>query len=174
MNIFKLFQIVPEKKQEFGQLFDRISQLGEQLSDTDLKKVTATAGLYGRIAYADTEITPDEVEKIKSILATDTGLSKKSSAIVTTLMLENKVELLTLEEHFYTRLANECMTVDEKKSLLKKMFQIAAADGTICLEEENQLYGVASHLKLSRQEIVELKREFKEYLSVFQSGSQQR
>lgn len=169
MNLFKLFKLAPEKESEFGQLFERVSQLSDQLSDNELKQVTAMAGLYGRVAYADTEITPDEISKIKHILKEDSKLSSKSIETITTLMFEKKVELLTLEEHFYTRLANESMTHEDKQRLLRKLFQIAAADGTICLEEENQLHNLANQLNLSRQEIIDLKREFKNYLSVFQN-----
>ena len=169
MNLFKLFQLESTAHPDHGQLLDRISQLGENLSETELKQITAIAGLCGRIAYADTQITDDELMKTRAILHDESKLSRASVNIIMQLIVEKRVELLTLEEHFYSRLANESMTVDQKRHLLKNLFRIAAADGTICLEEENLLFNVASQLKVSRQEIVELKREFKEYLSVFQT-----
>ena len=169
MNLFKLFKIAEDKHDDCGQLFEKIYELGADMAETELKKITATAGLCGRVAYADTEITDDEISKIKAMLRNDSKLSANAADIVVTLILEKKVELLTLEEHFYTRLANESMDDNEKRSLLKNMFLIAAADGTICLEEENMLFNVASQLKLPRQAVVDLKREFKDYLSVFQS-----
>ena len=168
MNLLKLFKVTEDKHEDCGQLFDKISELGANMAETELKKITATAGLCGRVAYADTEITDDEINKIKTVLRNDSKLSANAADIVVTLILEKKVELLTLEEHFYTRLSNESMNPDEKHALMKNMFQIAAADGTICLEEENLLFNVASQLKIPRQTIVEFKREFKSYLSVFQ------
>jgi uncharacterized tellurite resistance protein B-like protein len=168
MNLFKLFKLESTPHADSGQLFDRISQLGAHLNESELKQITANAGLCGRIAYADTHITDDELEKIRGILLAESGLSENSVDIVMALIVEQRVELLTLEEHFYSRLANESMTREQKHHLLRNLFRIAAADGTICLEEENLLFNVAVQLKMSRQDIVDLKREFKNFLSVFQ------
>lgn len=168
MNLFKLFNFETEKKKDFGQLFDRIAQLGEGLGDEELKEVTAVAGLLGRVAYADSEISKEEQTEIKSILQKKSKLTAAAIEIILTLIVEKRVELLTLEEHFYARLANEVMSKEARKQLLENLFQIAAADGTICLEEENTLYGTAVSLKIPKNELTELKRKFKSYLSVFQ------
>jgi uncharacterized tellurite resistance protein B-like protein len=172
MNLLKLLGIAPEKGQDFGQLFEKISTMGQALSESELKQATATAGLCGRIAYADAVITEDELERMTSILRAESKLSPQSVDIVTTLLVDHRVELLTLEEYFYSRLANESMTEDEKRALLKNLFLIAAADGTICLEEENALFTIASQLRLPRQTVIELKREFKRFLSVFQTQAE--
>ena len=169
MNLFNLFKLKPDDKRDHGQLFEKISALGEQLTETEIKQVTAVAGLCGRVAYADTEITADEIAKISGILKNESKLSPRSIEIVTTLLVEHRVELLTLEEYFYSRLADESMTEDEKRALLKDLFRIAAADGTICLQEENLLYTIAAQLKLSRKDVAAMKREFKDFLSVFQN-----
>jgi len=171
MNLLKLFGLEPQQQRDFGQLFDKISTLGQALSEAELKQVTATAGLCGRIAYADTVITGEELEQISSILRAESKLTPQSINIVTALLVDHRVELLTLEEFFYSRLANESMTEEEKLALLKNLFRIAAADGTICLEEENLLFTIASQLKLPRQAVIQLKRKFKNFLSVFQTQS---
>ena len=171
MNLFKLFKLETEKEHDFGVLFDKISELGEALTESELKQTTAVAGLCGRIAYADAEITSDEIKRTTDILRRESKLSPQSISIVTTLLVDHRVELLTLEEYFYSRLANESMTEEEKRALLKNLFRIAAADGTICLQEENLLFTIASQLRLSRQDVILLKREFKEFLSVFQTQS---
>ncbi|MBN2344111.1 MAG: TerB family tellurite resistance protein [Deltaproteobacteria bacterium] len=168
MNLFKLFQIDESKQAEHGKLFQRIEELAEQLSETELKEATAVAGLLGRIAYADTEFKDEEVAKIKAILHKESKLSNEAIEVITQLLVEQKIELLTLEEHFYTRLANEVMSADQRFELLAYMFQIAASDGTICLEEENLLHSVAESLKIPKSDVVSLKRTFKNYLSVFQ------
>ena len=169
MNLLSLFKLTPEHKQDYGQLFDKISEIGEQLTETEIKQVTAVAGLCGRIAYADTEITEDEIARISTVLQNESKLSARSIEIVTTLLVEHRVELLTLEEYFYSRLANESMTEAEKRALLRHLFRIAAADGTICLKEENLLFTIASQLKLPRKEVIQLKHEFRDFLSVFQT-----
>lgn len=169
MNLFKLFKLGPAEHRDFGQLFDRIAKLGSHLTETELKEVTAVAGLCGKTAYADDKITPTEISKIKAILLSESKLSAESVDIVLTLIQEQRVPLLTLEAYFYIRLANEAMDKEQKRALLRNLFQIAAADGTICLAEENTLFSMADQLKLQRQEVVALKREFKNFLSVFQS-----
>ena len=169
MNLFKLFKLEPEKERDFGELFDKISELGEHLTESELKQTTAVAGLCGRVAYADAEITSDEISRIADILRRESKLSPQSIDIVTALLVDHRVALLTLEEYFYSRLANESMTEDEKRALLKNLFHIAAADGKICLQEENLLFTIASQLRLSRQEVILLKREFKNFLSVLQT-----
>lgn len=167
MNLLKLFGIDTTAKQDFGRLFDRIGELTVGYNESELKEVTATAGILGRVAYADTQITDDELKQIKTILQNESRLSSEVVNVVSSLIQDQKIELLTLEEHFYTRLANEVMTKEKKVALLKSMFKIAAADGTICLEEEKIIYITATSLKISKQELIELKRSFKEYLSVF-------
>jgi uncharacterized tellurite resistance protein B-like protein len=169
MNLMKLFNLESASHEDSGQLFDRISRLGEHLNESELKQITAIAGLCGRIAYADTHITDDELDKTRAILLAESHLSPESVNIIMELIVEQRIELLTLEEHFYSRLANESMNPEQKQHLLLNLFRIAAADGTICLEEENMLFNLATQLKMSRQDIVTLKREFKEYLSVFQT-----
>ena len=153
-----------KEHQELGELFDLIQTLTGDRGEDNAKLITGYAGLLGRVAYADTVITTEEITQVKNILQKESGLNVEDIASIIKLITERKVEILTIEEFFYARMINEVCTPEQKLQLLKNMFEIAAADGNICTQEENLISQTAESLKISRKELTGLKRRFSSYL----------
>ncbi|MBN2804056.1 MAG: TerB family tellurite resistance protein [Deltaproteobacteria bacterium] len=163
MSWFNLLGI-KEDKNDLGELYNFISGLTSDHGDEYAKFITGYAGILGRVAYADNVITDEELKEIESVLLLKSKLSKDETASIIELITKHKVEILTIEEHFYTRMINEVCTKDKKLDLIKNMFEIAAADNTICTLEENLIYQTATAINISKKELTEIKREFSKYL----------
>jgi uncharacterized tellurite resistance protein B-like protein len=155
---------IENNHQDFGELFNYIQTLTTEHGEDEAKRITGYAGLLGRVAYADTVITSEEIARIKNILQKESGLKLDAIASIIKLITDRKVEILTIEEHFYARMINEACTMDQKLNLLKNMFEIAAADKNICTAEENLIYQTSESLKIPRADLTKMKRMYAEYL----------
>ncbi len=149
---------------DFGELFNFVQSIASARGNDYAKYITGYAGLLGRVAYADTVISTKELDKIREILLKESHLNTEDTTAIIDLITTHKVQILTIEEHFYTRMVNDIYTKEQKLNLIKSMFKIAAADGTICSDEENLISRTAQSLNISRPELIKIKRTYAKYL----------
>lgn len=166
MNLWKFLGVKDERPAEdYGELYQKIQSLLKDRSENQIKWITGVAGLLGKVAYADMEISTDEVEKISQLLLREDGLEADDAGMIVGMLRENRVQLLTLEDHIYIRLINAVASKDQKKTLLKALFAVAAADEHIAPEEDGVIRNVAKGLFLSHAEFIEARSAYREYLS---------
>lgn len=169
MDLFKLFGVTNgdrKKESKWGTLFDKINKLLPNRNGDEVKLITGYAGLLGRVAYADMDISTEEQKHILLILRNQMGVDPVIADTILALLLANKVELLTIEDHFYARLVNEVADREHKLKLLNGLFEVAAADKEINAKEDTSLFRIAENLNLSRADVVTLKRQYRDFLSV--------
>ena len=153
-------------EKRLGTLFSSVQMILENHSEQESMLITGYAGLLGRVAYADMDISDVEIDKIREILSSKMRLDKKHIDLIIDLIVEHRVQLFSVEEHHYHRLINEICTKDQKIHLLRALFSVAAADDSISSEEDTILRNISKGLLLSHKEHIGVRLKFRQYLDI--------
>ena len=127
--------------------------------------VTAIAGLLGSIAYADREITEDEERLVLAELSRIQGLDARGAQAILRTLTQHIVSVSTLERPRFTRTLLELGDRDLRYQVLGLLVDLAAADGTISLDEVTMLRSITTALGLTQQDYNELQAQHRERLS---------
>ncbi|MCP4677626.1 MAG: TerB family tellurite resistance protein [Deltaproteobacteria bacterium] len=169
MDLKKLFGISTKGQKEdseLGELFAGIRPILEGYTADDIKLITGFAGLLGKVAYADMEISDVEIARIRAVLEKRLNLKHHQIEPIIKLLGEHKARLFSVEDYIYIRLLDTVFNHSEKINLLRALFTVAAADESVSAEEDAVLWTVAKGLKLSHRDFVKVRAEFKEHLDV--------
>jgi uncharacterized tellurite resistance protein B-like protein len=165
-RVFGLDDAEAASYKDLGFLFETLSEKFATLSDEEIKRTTAYAGMLGKVSYADMNISEVEVSRIREILTSVLKLSSRQSDLLIEILITHRIQLFSVEDHFYSRLANELFDLSEKMALLEALFEVAAADGAISQEEDVVLYDAAKSMRLSHREFISVKKRYAAYLDV--------
>jgi uncharacterized tellurite resistance protein B-like protein len=173
MSLLKLLGIRKESqaaRDELGTLFDGIETIVGDRPIDEIKLIAGYAGLLGRVAYADMEITDEEIARTRRILVEVLGLAEDEVEAIVQILLRHRVQLLTVEDHLYTRLVNDVADRPHKLKLLRALYEVGAADGAVREREEQEIRVISKSLLLSHGDFVAARREFREHLSVLRKS----
>jgi uncharacterized tellurite resistance protein B-like protein len=154
-----------------GTLFDGIEGIVGERPIDEVKLITGYAGLLGRVANADLTITDGEVERMRGILTDVLGLAGDEVDAIVEILLRHRNQLLNLEDHVYTRLINDVAHRPHKLKLLRALYEVAAADGSVREREDQEIRVISKALLLSHGDFIAARREFREHLAVLQKPS---
>jgi len=175
MDLRKLFGISTAKAtdiSELGKLFSGIESIVSSSDEGEIKRITSVAGLLGKVAYADMNISEVEQQHIRQVLETHLHLSSQAAHKILKLLGEHRAQLYSIEDFIYLRMVNTLFDKEEKLRLLSTLFTIAAADNSVSAAEDAVLWSIAKGLKLSHREFVSVRAEFKDQLDVLKSQDQ--
>lgn len=139
-----------------------------ELGDADAETVaivTAIAGLLGSIAYADREVTEDERNLLVAHLSQIHGLDELGAQAILRTLTRHIVTVSTLERPRFTRTLLELADRELRYQVLGMLVELAAADGSISLDEVNMLRSITTALGLTQQDYNELQTRHRERLS---------
>jgi uncharacterized tellurite resistance protein B-like protein len=136
-------------------LRQRQGDLGLDIPEDDLKKLSLTGGLMARVANIDRKTTSAEIGAMIQAMRQGWKISADAAAFVA----EVAVSASSLEVDYFrmTREFFTCTTNDERVQLLDILFAVAAADGEISLAETEEIRRIASGLKLTHKQFINAK-----------------
>jgi len=70
------------------------------------------------------------------------------------------------ENYLVTREFNRLATREEKLALLRCLFAVSASDDSISVMEDNEIRRIADELRLTHEDFIAARSEFRKYLSV--------
>lgn len=130
--------------------------------------VTAIAGLLGSVAYADRNISREEEAVLQRELEGIVGLTAEGAQAIYRTVTKHIVEVSTLERPRFTRALVEHGDRDLRLQVLEILVDLAAADGTISLEEVTMLRTITTALGLTQEEYNLLQAKHKDRLGSLQ------
>jgi uncharacterized tellurite resistance protein B-like protein len=135
--------------------------------DEERARFIASFGyILGRVANADREITPAELQAMERILAEQGDLAPEQAAVVVR-MARMRNELFGGTDNFLvTREFRRIASRGQKLALLDCLFAVAAASDDISMVENNQIWQIAGELGLEHGEFIEVRLGWKNRLSV--------
>jgi uncharacterized tellurite resistance protein B-like protein len=173
MGLLKLLGIKRDElagRDLLGTLFDGIEGIVGERPVEEIKLITGYAGLLGRVANADLTITDGEVGRMRGILLDVLGLDADEVEAIVEILLRHRVQLLNLEDHVYARLINDVTDRPHKLKLLRALYEVAAADGSVREREDQEIRVITRALMLSHGDFIAARREFREQLAVLQKS----
>ena len=117
----------------------------------------ATCALFVEMGRIDASFTPDEVERVVSILKEKYGLSKDAADALMAeadRALEESVDLWQ-----FARLINENYSNDEKMEIVEMLWQIVYVDGKMDAHEHYLMNKMRNLLRLDHHRVIEAKRK---------------
>ena len=174
MDFRKLFGISQKKEADeaaLGKLFSGIKSVVSSSDEEEVKRITSFAGLLGKVAYADMDISEVEQARIRQLLTTQLGLPGQDADKIVTLLDKHRAQLYSIEDFIYLRIVNSLLDKNKKLDFLRTLFTVAAADDSVSGEEDAVLWSIAKGLRLSHREFISIRAEFKDQLDVLKSST---
>lgn len=141
----------------YYQLREMQSETGVQmdLPEAELRKLCFATGLLAHIANVDSDMSNEEREAMRKIIAQDWNLSAQQADLLVCISRDRTTRGLD-----YFRLSHgffDCTTFDERRDFLKTLFKIANASDKTSNDEIEEIRRVAKSLKLSHQDFIDAK-----------------
>ncbi|MBN2431712.1 MAG: TerB family tellurite resistance protein [Acidobacteria bacterium] len=170
MNLFEILGLSSRLDRtddlERGSLYEQLENCLSGLPENEIRFVAGLAGLLGRVALADMKLETEEIEEIRRILREESSLTTEQVERVLRLIELHADEYFGAENVYYTRLINQAATKIQKLEVLHAVFAVAAANGSISVQEEAEIRTIASGLLLTHQEYIEIRIQFRDQLDV--------
>jgi uncharacterized tellurite resistance protein B-like protein len=138
--------------------------------ETTLAIVAAVAGLLASVAYADRELRGPEWDQLRRELGRINGLDSRGVEAICSVLENDIVHISTTELPRYTRVLREQASRELRIEILGLLLDLAAADGTVSLDEVNLLRHTAGALGLSQRDYNDAQAPHRDKLSVLQGS----
>jgi uncharacterized tellurite resistance protein B-like protein len=146
----------------------RIAGQLERLPPEKARYLAGFAYVLARVAHADLETDAAEVAEMERRVRELAHLSEAEAALVVQIAKSQAQHLGGTENYVVTREFRELATREQRSDLLRCLYAVAAADGSISNVESHEIGRVAEELGFTRPEANALRAEWREQLSVFQ------
>lgn len=133
-----------------GKIVQEFPQIEEQQSIV----LTCIAGLLARVAYRDLSIDDGEKSFMSEALSQWCQLDSKQAEAVTRLALSDIQNLAGADNHLYAYPLESIFSEEQKFALLKALFAMAAADGSVENLESEEIRTISQRLSLSHQHFI--------------------
>jgi uncharacterized tellurite resistance protein B-like protein len=142
----------------------RIVRELEQVEPERRRLLAGFAYILSRAAHADLDITDDETRLMERIV-TDIGGLPPAQAVLVVEIAKNQTELYGgTEDYLVTREFAARATDEQRRSAVEACFAIVAVDHEITAGEYAELTEIATELGLSRAELNEVRRDYRDQL----------
>lgn len=125
------------------------------IPDEKLRKLSLAGGMMAQIAQLEDGVNEAEFNAIVEILQRDWELSKPEAMFVTQVAVSEKVA--NMDPFRLRRSFLDMYTAAEHERFLDVLFDIAAADGMVTVEEIEEIRKISKSLLLSHQQFIAAK-----------------
>jgi uncharacterized tellurite resistance protein B-like protein len=145
---------------------DALEEALSHVPPAEARRVAAFAYLLSRVAHADHEVTEAEREAMVRLLVDRARLPPDRAAIVIGLATSTIVHVRGTQDYLVSREVASLATLEEKRALIDGLYAVCAADGLISTVEDNDIRRVASEIDLEHQDVVDVRRRYRDSLAV--------
>ncbi|RME25623.1 MAG: TerB family tellurite resistance protein, partial [Deltaproteobacteria bacterium] len=144
----------------------RIGERLRQLPPERARYLAAFAYLLGRVAHADLDFAPSEIEQMEKILAERASIEPEQAALVVLMAAERNRLFGGTENFLVAREFDQIADSNQKLGLLRCLYAVAAADGSISAVEDAEIGKIASELGIDAATVAATRAEFRSKLAV--------
>ncbi len=157
-------------KVEIASLPQKLAQYLPNVDEETRVKIAAISGLLACVANSDFKVTPCEIEDIKSSLKQWCKLSDEQIQTVTEVTLKEVNALASLDVHQYTGALDKVLNDEERVGILEALFQLAASDGEVSIDEAEFIRHIGHGLRLDHHEYVAARATVLSHLKILQKN----
>lgn len=125
------------------------------IPDDKLRKLSLAGGLMAKIAHMNNGVNEAEFDAMVAILQRDWSLSKPEAMFVAQVAVADNV--VNMDSFRLRRSFLEAFTPQESERFLDVLFDVAAADGMVTMDELEEIRLIAKGLLLSHQQFIAAK-----------------
>jgi uncharacterized tellurite resistance protein B-like protein len=140
----------------------------DRLDQEEARYLAAFAFVLARVANSDLEISEDESRRMEEVVRDVGGLTEAQAVLVVQIAKSQQLLKGGTENHLVTREFDRISSRDQKLRLLECLFEIAAADGSISLAEEDEIKMIAAELKFELREFSAIRSRYNAKRSILQ------
>ena len=148
----------------------RITAALSRLPQPRARYLAAFAYVLARVAHADLDISDDELREIHRIVREVGALAEDEAALVVEIARSHVIERSGTEDYVVTRQLRRMSTRDQRIDVVRCLYAVAAADGSISQLESRSVSMIGAELGLTADEIAALRSERREQLAVLRPG----
>jgi uncharacterized tellurite resistance protein B-like protein len=138
----------------------------DRLDPDRARHIAIFAYILSRVARADLVISEVETRAMESIVEEAGGLTPEQVILVVQMAKTQAILFGGTENYIVTREFNRLATREEKLALLRCLFAVSASDDSISVMEDNEIRRIADELRLTHEDFIEVRSEFRDRLSV--------
>jgi uncharacterized tellurite resistance protein B-like protein len=167
MSILRLLGLRPAEglgasDAEATETVRRITRALEALEPARARYIAAFAFILSRVANADLEISEPETREMERIVR-EWGRLPEPQAVLVVQIAKSQNQLFGGTENFLVTRQFEAMaSPDQKEDLLHCLFAVSAADDSISLVEENEIWKIASELGITHADYVSIRAGYRD------------
>ncbi|HKB07555.1 MAG TPA: TerB family tellurite resistance protein [Candidatus Polarisedimenticolia bacterium] len=144
----------------------RIVAALERLEPERARHIAIFAYILSRVARADLMISEAETRAMEGIVEREGGLAPEQAILVVQMAKTQAILFGGTENYLVTREFNKIASREEKLDLLRCLFAVAASDDSVSVKEDNEIRRICNELRLTHEEFVAVRSEFRDRLSV--------
>jgi len=148
---------------------DTIRKIVDQLDDLSPERarfVATFAFILSRVAHADLDVSEEETRSMEQLVVEKGGLPEEQAMIVVQMAKTQNLLFGGTDNYSVTREFKGSTSHEQRLALLRCLFAVSAADGSISTVESNEIRQIADELGLDRKEFIHLRSEYRDYLAV--------
>ena len=143
----------------------------DRLDPDRARHIAIFAYILSRVARADLVISDAETRAMEAIVMQAGGLAPEHAILVVQMAKTQAILFGGTENYLVTREFNRLATREEKLALLRCLFAVSASDDSISVMEDNEIRRIADELRLTHDDFIAARSEFRNYLSVLRQPS---
>ena len=144
----------------------RITAALERLDPERARFVASFACVLARLANADLDVTEEETAEMERIVARVGGLPPDQAALAVEIAKAQAVTSGGTTDYLVTRQFRSCAEREDRIALIRCLFAVAAADGSISQLENQRISQIGTELGLTASEVTGCRVEFRDALAV--------
>lgn len=120
--------------------------------------------LLSRVAHADGDISTEEIELMRAIVRSRSGLTDEHATLAVNLAKDQKLALGTADDKAVAEVFKSVSTDLEKTELIDCLFSVASADQIIYPSEMKAISLIARQVGLSKKDVDLIAGGYEQYL----------
>lgn len=165
MSFLNFFKNNPESEiKKYSNLYHKLEKEFPELDENELILSSCISGLYARVAYVDFDLDDLELKKIEELISNWNFGNNLSSSTLAKMSIDHIKEMAGLENHLYVYPLKNKLNAEDKFNVLKSLFLVAAADGSVDSIESEEIRLITKGLELSNQHFIAARAEVADFL----------
>ena len=166
MSILKILGLegpsAPQAAGTESETLRKITHALEAMEPERARYIAAFAFVLSRVAHADLEISEAETRAMERIVERWAHLPEEQAILVVQIAKSQNRLFGGTENFSLTRLFMEMATPEQRQELLHCLFAISAADDSISIVEENEIWKIATELRITHSEYVAIRADYRD------------
>jgi uncharacterized tellurite resistance protein B-like protein len=122
------------------------------------------AYLLGRVAHADRDTSAEETRAMEELVRDEGELTADQAMLVVSLAKTSNMLFGGTADFIVAQEFADASTYDEKLSLARCLFAVAATDEAITMAEETEIHRITNQLRIQPQDLMALRLQHKRFL----------